>query len=90
MAKGKKSSGKHYTSKGLIGVDRKISNAVRRDRSEIDNVLNKFDGYLKGRNAYITIDNPNPNETNKRRIRVKLRDLHGDPKDYMKNRYVVS
>lgn len=90
MAKGKKSSGKHYTSKGIVGVDRKILNAVRRERSEADNMLNKFKGYLKGRNAYVTIDNPNTLETNKRRIRVKLRDLHGDPKAYMNSRHVLN
>lgn len=83
MAKGKKSSGKHYTSKGEIGVNRKISNSLRRERGEADNMLNKFNAYLKGKTAYVTIDNPNTKETNKRRIRVSLRTIHGDPKEYL-------
>ena len=90
MAKGKKSSGKHYTSKGIVGVDRKISKAVRRDRSEADNMLNKFKAYLSGKNVYVTIDNPNPLETNKRRIRVPMRTLHGDPKAYRNARHVLN
>ena len=79
----KKSSGKHYTSKGIIGVNRKISKAVRRDRTPSEVMLDKFDAYLKGKNVMITIDNPNPNETAKRKIRVSMRSIYGDPKEYL-------
>lgn len=76
----KKASGKHYTSKGQIGVDRGITNAVRRDRSPLDIALAKFKAFGKGKNVVFTIDNPNPKETNKRKIRVTGRSLLGDPK----------
>lgn len=78
----KKASGKHYTSKGLIGVDKKILNKVRTSRTEAENMLNKFRAFLRGGNPWITIDNPDTNATNKRRIRVRLKDRHGDVKKY--------
>lgn len=78
----KKASGKHYTSKGLVGVNQSVQNAVRRDRHPLDTVLNKFDAFKHGKNVYFTIDNPNPNETNKRRIRVRARDIYGDPRSW--------
>ncbi|PHS22085.1 MAG: hypothetical protein COA84_12960 [Robiginitomaculum sp.] len=43
--------------------------------------LNKMTAYRKGQNPWITIDNPNKEETNKRRIRVKSNDLYGRPKN---------
>lgn len=79
MAKSK-GSGKHYTSKGTIGVNKKISNAVRADRTPAEIAIAKFDAFKKGKNVVFTIDNPNPKETNKRKIRVNARDLYGDPK----------
>jgi len=48
MAKGKKSSGKHYTSKGVVGVDKKILKAIKRERSEFDNLLNAIHAWEKG------------------------------------------
>lgn len=80
---GKKKLRAKYTSKGIIGTNKKLSNVLRKERSELDNYANKFRGYLSGKPAYVTIDNPNPKETNKRRIRVSLRDLHGPVKEYM-------
>jgi hypothetical protein len=37
--------------------------------------------YLKGRNPWLTVPNPNTNETNKKFIRVKAEDLWGNPKN---------
>lgn len=82
MAKGKKSSGKTYTSKGLVGTNKWLKKAIRKDRSRADVELGKIKAYLAGKTAYTTIPNPNPNQTNKRFIRVNLRDIHGDPKEY--------
>lgn len=80
---GKKRLRAKYTSKGIVGRnDRSISNAVRRERSEADNMLNMFRAFEKGKKTYVTIDNPNPNETNKRRIRVLANHLYGDPKTW--------
>lgn len=71
------------TSKGIIGnPNRKIGNAVRAERSETQNMLNMFRAFEKGKKTYVTIDNPNPLETNKRRIRVLATQLYGDPKTW--------
>lgn len=81
MARGKKSSGKHYTSKGeRSNVSKKITNAVRRDKKAdlVSYRKNLVEEWSKGKNPWVTIDNPNTNETNKRRIRVRADDLWGD------------
>ena len=78
---GKKSSGKHYTSKGIVGVNKKISNAIRSERSSALVMLNKLRAYQQGKNVVFTIENPNPNETNKKFIRVSARVLLGDPRE---------
>lgn len=83
MAK-KGGSGKHYTSKGERAANRSISNEVRRDRSLADKSLNKFNAFLKGKRVWFTIDNPNPNETNKRKIRVLGENLYGDFRSFQR------
>lgn len=66
MAKGKKSSGKNYTSKG----ERKSSISTKIKDPALT-LLRKMDALSKGKDVWFTIDNPNKNETNKRKIRVK-------------------
>jgi hypothetical protein len=66
MAKGKKSSGKNYTSKG----ERKSSISTKIKDPAIT-LLRKMAALSKGKDVWFTIDNPNKNETNKRKIRVK-------------------
>jgi hypothetical protein len=46
-----------------------------------DKALNTFKAYEEGRNPWVTIDNPDPSQTNKRKIRVKANSLYGNPKD---------
>ena len=74
MAKGKKSSGKHYTSKGEHNnVSRWLKKACRKDYVEnrsVERAINQRNAFLKGRRVMLTIENPNKNETNKRFIRV--------------------
>lgn len=67
MAKGKKSSGKHYTSKGERRSSMKTPN-----RDPGQKILNKMAALNKGKDVYFTMENPNKNETNKRFIRVKV------------------
>lgn len=68
MAKKKQRS--KYTSKGQNrNVSSDISKAVRREIDHIDRLINKLDAWSKGRRTMVTIENPNPNETNKRYIR---------------------
>ena len=63
---------KNYTSKGQgRNVSKKTTNAVRRERSEVEKLLQKIDAWSVGKKVMVTIPNPNPNETNKRLIRVE-------------------
>ena len=48
MAKGKKSKGTHYVSKGEVGVDKALSKAVRRDRGEAQKFLNAWRSWKRG------------------------------------------
>ena len=84
MAKGKKSKGTQYVSKGeCSNVNKKTRNAVRLDTTPLDRHKNQQNAWLKGKNVMLTIPNPNDKETNKRFIRVKASDLWGSPKKYI-------
>ena len=48
MAKGKQSSGKHYVSKGSVGVNKSITKAVRRERSELDKAMQALESWKRG------------------------------------------
>lgn len=69
-----------YTSKGGLGG--KFTAGGKIERSPLDVMLNKFRSFKNGHKAYMTIQNPNPKETNKRFIRVEMKDLYGDYKKY--------
>jgi hypothetical protein len=78
MAKGKKSKGNNYTSKGeRKNVARWIVKAKRKDYLEncqLARVSNQLTAFRQGKNVMLTIENPNKNETNKRFIRVRAQD----------------
>lgn len=76
MGKGKKASGKTYTSKGERRSSMKTPN-----RDPGQRMLNKMAALAKGKDVYMTIANPNKNETNKRFIRVKV-----SGKEYLKTK----
>jgi len=44
---------------------------MRKDRPAAETYLNKLKAWSKGKKTMVTIANPNPNETNKRFIRVE-------------------
>lgn len=68
----KKKTRAKYTSKGQrSNVARGTVNAVRKEIDLIDQYLNKLKSWSKGKHTMVTIDNPNPNETNKRFIKVE-------------------
>jgi hypothetical protein len=48
MAKGKKSKGTTYVSKGEVGVDKALSKAVRRERGEAQKFLNAWRSWKRG------------------------------------------
>lgn len=79
MAK-KKKSREHRTSAGIVGKNKKVINALRRERSQIEDALNRVKAWKEFRNPWITIANPNKTETAKKFIKVKANDLWGDPK----------
>lgn len=91
MAKGKKASGKNYVSKGQhSNVSASTRRLVRAARTEADKMLDKQKAWLKGSNPWLTIDNPNKEQTNKRKIRVRMNDLRGGTaKDLEKRAYIM-
>lgn len=88
--------GKASKSKGSVsaGIHSNVSNSTRRlmraGKSEGDKLIDKQNAWLKGQNPWVTINNPNKEQTNKRRIRVRMNDLmHGTAKDREKNSYIM-
>jgi hypothetical protein len=92
MAKGKSSSGKTYTSKGEnSNVNSKTLNAMRADRDGGEKMLNKQRAWVNGSNPWITMENPNKEQTNKKFIRVRMNDLNGGPaKERIKKMFVMN
>ncbi len=82
---GKKSSGKHYTSKGERRSS--ISTLVN---DPCTKMLNAQKAWINGSNPWVTVENPNKNETNKRFIRVRYNDLmHGSYKEVEKKTFIM-
>ncbi len=80
MGKKKKSEG--YTSKGERNSVRKdIRNMIRRDRSNLETMINKYSAYKKGKNVMVTIPNPDKGETKKPFIRVNAKDVWKNPNE---------
>ena len=67
MGKGKKASGKNYTSKG----ERRSSYGVK-DKNPCNIMLNKMKALRKGKDVVMTIENPNKEQTNKPFIRIRI------------------
>ena len=76
-----KKTGK-YTSKGERKANKKISNAVRRDKDPFEVAAAKHRAFAKGFNVVLTIPNPNDKETNKPFIRVNAKDVYGDYRNF--------
>jgi len=87
MAKGKRSKGTAYTSKGeRRNVSKATTKAVRRELLGGDRVVNQITAHRKGKNTMVTIPNPNKNETNKRFIRVPGTQVFGP---HFVDRYII-
>lgn len=83
-------------SKGFVsaGLHRNVSSSTRRlmraGKSEGDKLIQKQKAWLKGENPWVTIDNPNKEQTNKRRIRVRMNDvMRGTAKEREKNMFIM-
>lgn len=73
MGKGKRSSGKNYVSKGIVGTTKSRS---KKDADYgLRRITNQLKAFLAGKNVVLTIPNPNKNETNKPFIRVNAREV---------------
>jgi len=79
MAK-KKKSRDHRVSKGIVGVNKQISKELRRERSGVNDALNRVKAWKEFRNPWITIANPSKTQTAKKFIKVRANDTWGDPK----------
>jgi len=82
MAKAKGGKSKGNVSQGIhSNVARDTLKRMKQSRSAADKQLNKTRAYWAGKNPWITMANPNHEETNKRFIRVKANTLWGTPKE---------
>jgi hypothetical protein len=82
MAKGKKSSGTHYTSKGeRPNVNRGLLKATKLARTGTAKMANVMAAWAAGKNPWVTVVNPNKAETNKPFIRVRANDIWGLSKE---------
>lgn len=73
-----------YTSKG----ERKSSVSTR-SNDVVTKLTNTQKAYWAGQNPWVTIDNPRPENTKERKIRVKANELWGDPKEREKQRFIL-
>ena len=76
---GKKKLRDKYTSKGERRSVAK-HNRTPMPKNTIGRLIRQRDAWKEGKSVVITMANPNPNETNKKFIRVNARELWGDPK----------
>jgi hypothetical protein len=74
MARGKRSSGKNYTSQGeRRNVAKAVVKANRRDYIEnrgIERLANQYKAWKRGKRVSVTIANPDKNNTKERYIKV--------------------
>ena len=87
---GKKASGKTYVSKGeRRNVKSSTLSGMRAERNPAEILINVQKAWLKGQNPWVTIDNPNKEDTSRRKIRVRANELYGHPKERMKKMFVM-
>lgn len=72
MPKKKGGKSKGAVSQGIhSNVSKAVRKAMRRDyMASGDRIMNQRLAFKQGKNVVVTVANPNPNETNKRYIRV--------------------
>ena len=83
MAKGKRSSGNNYTSKGERPNTNKTVLKARRIeyKTTMNRLNNQVSAWRRGKRVMLTIHNPNKKETNKPFIRVNALDVWGHPRE---------
>ena len=85
------SNTKGYTSAGIhSSVSKSTRKMVRANRTEGEILQAKQDAWLKGSNPWVTMKNPNKEETNRPYVKMRMNDLmHGTAKDREKNKFVM-
>ena len=83
MAKGKRSSGNTYTSKGQrTNTNKSVLKARRIEyKNTMNRLNNQVSAWRRGKRVMLTIHNPNKKETNKPFIRVNALDVWGHPRE---------
>jgi hypothetical protein len=71
------STRKKTTSKGSMNS---VAVKTSDTRTYIDDINNKLVAWKKMQNPWLTIENPNPKETNKRFIKVQANQYWGNPR----------
>lgn len=76
------------------GVHRNVSKgtlrAMRASKTEAEKFQDKQRAWMRGQNPWVTIDNPNKEQTNKLKIRVRMNDLMGGTaRDREKRMYIT-
>ena len=81
MAKGKKSKGTTYVSKGEVGTNRAITKQRRREyiANGLARRINQMKALKQGKNVVLTVPNPNKSDTRARFIKESI-----DGKAYLK------
>jgi hypothetical protein len=85
-----KASGKTYTSKGeRKNINTKLLNSIKSDELPAIEQINIQKAWLAGQNPWVTLDNPNKENTKERKIKRKANDLWGNPKERDKNMFIM-
>lgn len=94
MSRGRKArsrrGNKVYVSKGEVStISSEMKKMARREYLESGTrLLNQLSAWKKGRNVVLTVPNPNPNQTNKRFVRLNASYVWGNPKTHEKKEVV--
>lgn len=65
------------------------SSMPTRATDPITKTINIQRAYWKGQNPWVTIDNPNRENTKERKIRVRANTLWGNPKEREKQQFII-
>lgn len=71
-------------------VNKKLLNVIKNDTLPAEKMINLQTAWLSGKNPWMTIDNPNKEQTNKKKIRVKMNDLQGSAKERNKKVFTIA
>jgi hypothetical protein len=71
-------------------INKKLLNSLKNERIDAIKFINIQKAYWAGKNPWVTINNPNKEETNKAFIKVKANTLYGSPKERAKKFYKMN